>query len=170
MCPGHRCFGLALLLVLLLSGCEENCSDTDWSLTETSVDSLLGAPESISIGDRTYVLEADLWRDFMPTLGASTSECLGGPLAVVVEAVTTDPAGVSPTLEMDWVWVIREPEARETELGPVAGGGPEQLMRRALGSGPRWQTGIRVHVVVRLRDESGEMLLRASDQLIVRTE
>jgi len=131
------------------------------------VDSLLDAPESISTGGRTYVLEADLWRDFISTLGASKSECLGSPLAVVVEAVTTDPAGVPPTLEMDRVWVIRDGEARETELGPVAGGGLDRLRRAALGDGPRWDTGIRVHVVVRpLRDETGAVLLRVSDQLI----
>ena len=170
MRAGHRCLGVTLMLALLLAGCEEDCGDTNWPLTATSLDSLLAAPQSVSTGGKTYVLEADLWRDFMPTFGPDQSSCLGSPLMVVVEAVTTDPAGVSPTLEMDWVWVIRDDEARETELGPVAGTTPERLARRALGTGPKWDTGIRVHVVVRLRDETTEMLLRVSDQLIVRTE
>ena len=165
-----RCLGVTLVLALLLSGCEEDCSNTNWPLTATSVDSLLAAPQSIVVGGRTYVLEADLWRDFMPSFSADESSCSGRPLAVIVEAVTTDPSGVSPSLEMDWVWVIRDEEARETELGPAPEGGPDRLTRRALGTGPRWDTGIRVHVVVRLRDETTEMLLRVSDQLIVRTE
>jgi hypothetical protein len=159
-----------LVLLLTLGACEprQDCDRTDWPLTPVPLDSLLTAPQAVVIGSRTYTLRTDLYRDFMPSFGLEGEECQGGPLQALLGVVATDSLPVDPTLDADRVWVVQKAEGRETTLVPAAVPEPYVLGRRAEGDGPRWDTDIRVQVIVHLRAGGAEALLRAADQKIQR--
>ena len=162
---------LALLVLLsALVACEarQDCDRTDWPLTAVPLDSLLGAPQAVVIGSRTYTLRTDLYRDFMPSFGLEGEECQGGPLQALIGVVATDSLAVDPGLDADRVWLIQKSEAREAALVPYAVPEAFVLGRRAEGDGPRWDTDLLVTVVVRVRADGTEALLRAAEQRIHR--
>ncbi len=151
---------LALLLLLACS-----CQD----LFSPDLDDLLTAAERIVIAGRTYTLETDLYRDFMPP-----SPPDGQPLTAIIRVTAEDRNPFPATLDADRVWVINGKEVWEESLLAVSSAGdPErrhQLEKIARG-GPKWGPGIYVAVVVRVIENSGrDHLLRASRQFIARTD
>src|SRR5262245_35890652 len=161
---------VALVLLLALGACEprQDCDRTDWPLTSVPLDSLLAAPQVVVLGARSYILRTDLVRDYMPSFGLEGDACQGGPLQALLGVVATDSLPVDPGLDADRVWLVQKTEGRETTLTPAAVPEPYVLGRRAVGEGPRWDTEIRVQVVVHLRAGSVDALLRAADQKIQR--
>jgi hypothetical protein len=132
------------------------------------LEELLSAPERVTVGGRSFTLETFLWRDFMP------GENSGGSDLMAVVLITADDLQPFPAdLDSDRLWVIHGSEVWETgysrESGPPDQAHIHQLQQRA-GGGPKWETGIKVEVVVRLLGPGGRgYLLRASGQMISRT-
>jgi hypothetical protein len=128
---------------------------------------LRDAPASVVVAGQRLVLEADLWRDFMPS-----SPPDGRPLAAVLRVKVAGGGLPSADVRADHVWVVNGAAVWETtpvEEHPRGSMGPwlEVVAR----DGPKWGPGVRVDVVVRLRDKSGQAyLLRAADRLIGRTD
>ena len=132
------------------------------------LEELLSAPERVAVAGRTFTLETFLWRDFMP--GGNS----GGSDLMAVVLITADDLQPFPAdLDSDKLWVIHSSEVWETgfsgESGPPDQTRLHQLQKRA-GGGPKWETGIKVEVVVRLLGPGGHgYLLRASGQTIGQT-
>lgn len=133
------------------------------------LEELLSAPLEIEVAGRIFTLETDLWRDFMPV-----SPPDGSDLRAVVRITAVDLQPFPPELDADRLWVINGRNVWETafsgENRPPDGLHPHQLEKLARG-GPKWETGIRVEVVVRVVARTGlSYLLRAADQPIHRTD
>ena len=109
------------------------------------------------------MLDASLWRDFMPI-----SPPDGKALVTVLQVRAEDGSEVPATVVVDMVWVLngadvcsalpREERSRH-ETAPIY-----ELVAR---DGPKWGPGITVDVVVRLRDQGGhDSLLRVANRPI----
>lgn len=132
-----------------------------------SLQNLLAAPEKIVINGSEYVLETNLWRDFMPS-----SPPDGKPLIALIKVKTPETSTISPEINATRLWIVNNKEIWETEFSdeerPVA----KDILEKVARNGPKWSPGITVDVVVRVIDSrsGGEYLLRASDQNIYRTD
>jgi hypothetical protein len=128
---------------------------------------LAAAPTSVVLAGKSLVLDAYLWRDFMPI-----SPPDGKPLTAVLRVRTDDGSDVPATVVVDMVWVLKgadtwstlpREERSRSETAPIY-----ELLAR---DGPKWGPGITVDVVVRLRDQSGrDALLRVANRPIQRTD
>ena len=169
---GPGSFGGALLAGLMVTALLGACRDpadvaSEWPPSSVPRDVLLAVPEQVDIDGRSYVLEAELWRDYMPV-----SPPDGRPLAAVVYVGATDLQDADHGLDVDRVYVVYGEDAREA---PVADQDvlqpPPYRIRRIAQGGPKWPTESFVDVIVRVRSpQSGDVLLRASGQRIGRTE
>lgn len=129
---------------------------------------LLDAPLVVEIDGRQYTLETYLWRDFMPP-----TEPNGSPLAAVVYVTAVDGQPFPAEVGADRLWVVNGEEVWETafsgEQRPRDQAHLYQLEKFTAG-GPKWDVGIQVEVVVRVKSATGRIqLLRATKQLIGQT-
>ena len=134
---------------------------------------LRAAPEAITIGDRKLVLQADLWRDFMPI-----SPPDGKPLIAVLKLKTTDAARFPEGVAVESVWIVNgeevwsaaAKEVRKPNDDVSEGPGPS-TMEICVRNGPKWGPGIKVDVVIGVKDAQGQLhLLKAPGQDIGRTD
>jgi len=156
-----RCLSLSVACTFfLLSGCGGRGPTTPGAV---SASDLTTAPTKIVLAGKTLILGTSLWRDFMPIAPPD-----GKPLVALLQVKTGDGSSVPATVSADTVWVIHgaqiwsgllQEERSRAETMPLY----EVVARE----GPKWDPGITVDVVVRLRDASGRaFLLRATDQVI----
>lgn len=134
--------------------------------------SLPPGADQVSIGGRSYRIGPEssgtyLWRDFMPI-----SPPDGRPLAASIRVVAVDGAGFPSDITVDRVWVhgpgVWETAPAEVRRAPDAGTPPSQIEVFA-NEGPKWDPGIEVDVVVRMRSGGASYFLRATGLEIRRT-
>ena len=157
-----RAFSVIAGVVSLAIGCPSP------TVPSVPLEELLSAPLDIEAGGRVFTLETYLWRDFMPV-----SPPDGSDLRAVVRITAVDLQPFPVELDADRLWVINGRIVWETafsgENRPRDSLHLHQLEKSASG-GPKWDTGIRVEVVVRVVTPTGRRhLLRASGQLISMT-
>ncbi|BAZ17008.1 hypothetical protein NIES4071_88860 [Calothrix sp. NIES-4071] len=110
------------------------------------------APTKVTIDGRTYTLNAYVWRDFMPSVGTSNKGLMAN-----VNLVPDDGNPVLASLRVDKLWVINGTEIWETNTPNTR-------------SGPQWQPGAKVDVVVQIKGANGQTyLLRNLSQQIQAT-
>ena len=149
----------ALTATLILNACGGS-SSTAPSLLRSG---LAAAPIRVVLAGKSLVLDASLWRDFMPI-----SPPDGRPLTAVLQVRAEDGSRVPATVGVDMVWVLNGADAWSTvpreersrnETAPIY-----ELVAR---DGPKWGPDITVDVVVRLRDQGGrDSLLRVANRPI----
>jgi hypothetical protein len=149
----------ALTATLVLTA----CGGSSPAIPSPLPSDLAAAPTRVALAGKTLVLDASLWRDFMPI-----SPPDGKPLTAVLQVRADDGSEVPATVVADMVWVLngadtwstmpREERSRH-ETAPIY-----ELVAR---DGPKWGPGITVDVVVRLHDQSGRhFLLRVANRPI----
>ncbi len=145
-----------------------SCKEYQHSFTTLPLGEILSAPERIKIDDRQYILETYLWRDFMPI-----SPPDGKPLLARIRVTAQDSLPFPVSIDIDRLWVINGSEVWEavfSEKERVTGIKLKNQLERIARNGPKWRSGIRVDIVVRVIDTKGNAyLLKDSDQLIHRT-
>lgn len=152
---------LSLSLALFLSAYALGCAPS----SSVPVDTLLAAPEEVTIGGQRYILETYLNRDFMPS-----SPPDGKPLTALVWVRALVPPRSLPALKADLLWIINgrevwEVDVRERSLPFLPDDG--SVLGKQVDGGPKWPAGDRVEVVIRLIDDRGHtFLLRAAEQEI----
>lgn len=130
-----------------------------------TVDVDLGtAGDAVAIAGHTYRIAPSslsgttLWRDFMPV-----SEPDGRPLIAAIRVESTDGSPIPPSITADHFWVFGpgpwEGTPSEVRRSPD-GGTPASAIDVIARMGPKWPTGLKVDVVVRLRAAGAEYLLR----------
>jgi len=152
-----------VLILFLISGCKGPFSPVP------TIEMLISSHEQIEVDGRKYILEAYLWRDFMPI-----SPPDGKPLIALIWVTAVDLLPFPTTLDADRLWVINGQQVWEAEFSneelPENSDRKHQLEKIAR-SGPKWGPGLYVDVVVRIVDcKNKEYLLRASKQYIGRTD
>ena len=132
-----------------------------------SLDELLDAPESISVGDQTLRLRTYMWRDFMPI-----SPPDGKPLIAIFWIYSADSTALPDGLTAETGWVINGDRVWDASFEIQEGVQPKPYeLERVARNGPKWGPDIEVETVVRLREADGSThLLRASKQSIGRTD
>jgi len=119
----------------------------------------------VKIDGREYTLSANAWRDFQPVAPPD-----GQPLIVVAKVSPSDMMPLPGDITIDRVWVLNgkkqwsaPPEAETRE--PAA-----TRLETAVRGGPKWGPGIKVDVVVRLKQGKQTWLVRAPGVEIKRTD
>lgn len=130
-----------------------------------TLQTLLSAPEQVSVGGRSLTLETLVWRDFMPGGPAGGSNLMAVAL-ITAQDLLPYPEG----LDADKIWVIKGEDVWEgnftEEAGPPGQTRLHQLQKTAYG-GPKWEVGSEIEIVVRLVPVVGaRQLLRVSAQKI----
>jgi hypothetical protein len=118
------------------------------------------APERVEIGGREYSLTANAWRDFQPVAPPN-----GQPLIVVVKVSPSDMMPLPNDIAIDHIWVLNGKEQWSAAPEPGATG-----LETAVRNGPKWGPGIKVDVVVRLKQGKQTWLVRAAGVDIKRTD
>ena len=128
---------------------------------------LQAAPTMIVVDGQSVVLAPALWRDFMPV-----SPPDGQPLTVVLRVQASDRKTLTASLSVDAVWIVNGTDVWATRVEEQGNARSDPLYYEVIArDGPKWGPGIRVDVVVRVREQSGPtQLLRAADQLIARLD
>jgi len=133
-----------------------------------STDELPSAPEEIDIGNRSYVLDVFLWRDFMPFCPPN-----GRPLIASISISTTDSSEFPKSIDADHIWIVNGSDVWESGFSSEerARHSSRSHLEKIARGGPKWDTGINVDVVVRVTDGSDNIyMIKVSDQPINRTE
>jgi hypothetical protein len=134
----------------------------DQSLLDPSSTSLEDAPSRVTIAGSEFRLEAYLWRDFMPLSPPS-----GKPLIAVLRILTTDGAHIPEGIKADQVAIIHQGEVWSAPVKQEQPGTEPGVLEVVARDGPMWSPGVKVDVVVRLRDSGSRIYwLRAADQTI----
>jgi hypothetical protein len=141
--------------------------NADQSVAPLPANELRVAPSMIIVGGQSIVLTSFLWRDFMPV-----SPPDGKPLAAVLRFRAADGKPLTASFTVDAAWVVNGTDVWATRVEEQGNARYDPLFYEVVAhDGPKWGPGIRVDVVVRVREQSGStQLLRAADQLISRTD
>jgi hypothetical protein len=149
---------IGLCICGLLTGCKlfEDIGPT------VPLEELQSAPEKITLGNREFILETDLARNFQPI-----SPPGGGPLMASIYVTATDSLKFPSNINADRIWVVNGSKVWESNF--EGSDPPHSIYQLAKGAhnGPKWGPDIYVDVVVRLIGSDGQKhLLKASHQWI----
>jgi S-formylglutathione hydrolase FrmB len=152
------------LLLLLAVACGGGTTEP---VLGRAPDDFRAAPAAARLAGQSVSIEPFLWRDFQPI-----SPPDGKPLTAVVRVRAAGGATLAAEVTADSLWVISGDQAwaaRAVQEQPrSATGAYLEVVAR---NGPKWGPGVRVDVVVRVRDGGGAVAyVRAADQLIGRTD
>lgn len=146
---------------------------------EVAIAEVRRAPTTITVQGLALLLSATLYRDFMMQPPGSQG---GSPLIAILRVATQGHRPLPDEIQVDRAWVLNGEEVWEPE-GLIERDRADPAFRHAHGGdverppsaceltahgGPKWGPGLRVDVVVGLRDGSGHRyLLRQTDVPIV---
>jgi hypothetical protein len=149
-------------VLVVVAGCGTACR---CSRSETA--SIASAPERVKIDGREYTLAANAWRDFQPVAPPD-----GQPLIVVVKVSPSDMMPLPSDIAIDRIWVLngKEQWSAVPEEPGDRGQSPVTRLETAVRGGPKWGPGIKVDVVVRLKQGKQTWLVRAVSVDIKRTD
>lgn len=153
-----------LLTSLLIIGCGNNSTKSINPVLP--IDDINKVPSIIEIDGVDFELSAYLWRDYMPT-----SQEDGTDMAAVVYISTTDYTEFPADVDADKLWVIDNNNIWEAYLSNKSQPDNNFRIKKSASGGPKWQTGIKVDVVVRLFNAVGEQYyIKALGVTINRTD
>ena len=158
---------LCVAVLALVAGCGTACR-----CCRPAGASPASAPERVRIDGREYTLSANAWRDFQPVAPPD-----GQPLIVVVKVSPSDMMPLPSDIAIDRIWVLNgkkqwsaAPEESGDRGQSTTGQSPVTRLETAVRGGPKWGPGIKVDVVVRLKQGKQTWLVRAPGVEIKRTD
>ena len=130
-------------------------------LNEKSVDTL-------NIDKQKLVLEAYLWRDFMP----GPSDADGSSLLAVNRLVSLDSTNLPANIDLVKQYVIHNDSVWVADYEDEPRSSPDYKIEKISRDGPKWGPQIYVDVVSKIQDSDSEEdhYLRVKDVYIERTE
>lgn len=153
---------LCLVILAVSTGCDSPSLES--GILDLTLTQLQAAPERVEMGDQSLILGASAWRDFMPILPQPDSPLL----AVLVEVIEKNRETISPSIALNYLWVVQEDEIwsyvfseeDKTEA-------PGYMIRSFASGGPKWDCGSPVDIIVGLSDQTGDLTLlkAARDQI-----
>jgi hypothetical protein len=159
-----------VLFMIELSSCEKDKISGD-VISDPNLASELYSKsvDTLSFQSSKYILEVELYRDFFPGSFGSKKH----PLVVSLYLVNIDSLPVSDDLVIKRLYVINDQQIWIASLNEgVQPNVPEFKLEKLNNSGPEWDTGILVDVIIEIESKSTKDLfyLIAKNQSIVRTE
>jgi hypothetical protein len=164
-----KLFLTTLVLIFLIFGVwshQTQISEAQIRPQNSIVKQLNSAKNPITIAGRSYKLESYIWRDSMPSIDGANKGMIAS-----IRLIAVDKQPLPPTLLPDKLWVIRNQDkaiwATNFTDEPRPNNDTLEMVAR---SGPQWQPGSSIDVVVRVKDEKGKTyLLRQSNQKLQQT-
>lgn len=155
---------LLLASPLLASGCPFGSDTSDEHPPRLTLEDLRAAPETLIVSGSKITAQASVWRDFMPSVPENGSELHG-----VVDLVPVDAGFPASTPSRLFVWVVH---GSQVWVGALTHEGEGSMggQRYTFGSGPRWDTGAKVDVVVGIPSGKQPDLIADRAVTIMRTE
>jgi len=146
-----------LVLVLITLG-----SFFVYGFRELPLPSPQSIPEKLSIGNRIYLLETDIWRDFQP----STDPLEG--IIVFITVIANNSQKLPPSIKLNYLWIINNEETWPTRFSEQKCLVEEEnTLAKIARNGPFWTPGSLVDVIVQLMVNYHETyLLKALNQTI----
>jgi len=131
------------------------------NLNEKSVDTL-------EIDNQTLVLEAYLWRDFMP--GPSNEN--GSSLNAINRLVSIDSTSMPGSIDLIRQYVIHNDSIWLSDYEEETRSSPDYKIEKISRNGPKWDPQIQVDVISKIynSDSKKDYYLRLKDVYIERTE
>ncbi|MBW6458562.1 MAG: hypothetical protein K0B52_05295 [FCB group bacterium] len=125
------------------------------------------ATDTLRVDGTKYVLEAYLWRDFMPVCPPD-----GQPLIAANYLVNLDSVAVPDRFDLILQYVIKDDSVWIAEYSGTVYYPAEYKIARNSTNGPMWGPLITVDVIARLRDSETQTdhLLKCDSVMIVRTD
>jgi len=140
---------IALLFGLVIAGCDlfDGENNGEWRTIRFDLDSLAAIPDTVTYGGRSYTIDVELWRNFMPILPPNYSP----PLTASIQMEQYDTVMTRRSLYIfgQWIWIIKDSSTAvccplvTRDLG-------NSMVNFFADDGPPWPTGIEVDVVVSL--------------------
>ena len=147
-------------VLIAVAGCGTACR-----CCRSESTSIASAPERVAIDGREYTLNASAWRDFQPVAPRD-----GQPLVVVVKLTSAEPIPTPADLAIDHVWVLNGKKEWSAAPEPGTREPGATRLEQAVRGGPKWGPGIKVDVVVRLKQGKQTFLVRKAGVDIKRTD
>ena len=159
---------LIALILIFVFGCETD-PNRDSVCPVTSIlppPDIESVPETLLVNERTYIIECDLWRDFMPI-----SPPDGKHMNAHIKVIEIDSLEMPANFSAIYLWVFNDDAIWGSSFTneKVSYGAPYELIRMAR-CGPKWETDIYVDVVVKLLIGNEDYYLKEEDVYILRTE
>lgn len=146
-----------------------SCNESEKIDDERILHVMKNAKENQLIGANTFVLEAYIWRDFMPMM---PDDDYNRGMRSVNWLVSTDSTPIPDNINMVKQYIIHKNKVWEAgyedEPYPLF---PDRIMRISR-NGPEWETGISVTVFSQIYDSETKtsFYLKCNDVLIHRTD
>src|SRR4051794_22333740 len=138
--------------------------------TQTNLKALRNAPDVIEMDGVPVQLEAEVWRDFMPTLYPDEASRLqasatgpGQPMTARLRIRGRNGQQIPRGVSVDVAWVIWDDQIWESRASEdLPRDAANQTVSLHLGNGPKWPPGATVDIVVRVVDPAGVAHLLSS--------
>lgn len=160
-------YALIFTALILLSGCE--IDDTSIRIDSELISGLNSKSyDTLIIDSNRFVLDAYLWRDFMPI-----SPPGGKPMISINWLIDIDSTEIPDNIDLieqyviynDSIWIC----TYEDEPRPAQ---PDYMIEKICREGPKWDTGIYVDVISKVHDYSSDRdyYIRIKSVYVERTE
>lgn len=151
-----------LLFSLFILVCDRNIQNPS---TDVPPDILKLSVDTLQLGQQTFILRTELWRDFMPI-----SPPDGRPLTAYIEIETVDSSAITLDMDSDRIYIVNGEDVWASSYAEelpddYPARQPFRIVKIAR-DGPKWGPNIYVDVIVRIVAEGSTYFLRAKNQHI----
>jgi hypothetical protein len=150
-------FNLLFFLLLVFAGCSSS-EKTNLELSR-DINELKSAPAEIFLDDKTFYLEAYIWRDFMPVVDSLDNKGLMASLKIK----TADGSEIPASLNVTKLWILNKNSVWETK--PVRTNLlTSDVLEIYSSGGPAWDKGTKTDAVVEIKFKNQVKLLGIKNQ------
>jgi hypothetical protein len=142
--------------------CEEEL-DPNVGIIDTP-DGILDAPTVLSVNDREYILDAFIWRDFMPSTDPGLQL-----LMAAIDLVDQDSTDMADNVALEFLWLVKGDTTWATTFTDEGRLNLGYKLHEMARNGPEWEIGAQVDVVVKVLIENKEYRLQLAGQTIQAT-
>jgi hypothetical protein len=152
---------LLIILLVILTACNNDKEEIEGSIIITP-EWIDHVPTEITFEGYSYILEAYIYRDFMPGVGPEGSNLIAG-----IHLIESDSLAIPNGVDIDLLWVVNGSFSWVVEYDFEHQSHPDYTIEKVAHGGPKWGPDIFVDAVVRVTSETGEThYIKIKDQMI----
>lgn len=157
----------AILLTVSCDGSNDSvCSPSWWPSVVEEPPDIGTVPDTIEVEGTGLYLSCDLWRNFMPPVCSDCSR-----LAAYAGIIDCDSVSVPRSVDPRCIWVLNGEETWASGFSDeILPSNYPYVTLRIARCGPKWETGIPVDVIVKIKSGDDVYFLRKRGVRIMRVE